>query len=564
MKHVKRHHAIALLLCALFLLPLPACAGRSPEVQHTAAPAPTAAPTATPAPTVQLAESVQKLILEDNRSLWAFQEPYDTPWFYTFTDLDHNGRLEVIAACTQGSGVYTYAHMWELLPDYRGIDNCYHKNVQVEGPDDWPEVVLESMPCWYDSAADRWYYVCENLARENVAHQYLSWYALCLKDGVAEWELLATKEGVWDQAGNLSVTCTNAQGAPISEQEYNTAPDRRFAGMTHSQLNLDWTRVDNDSAAAPSSAATPSPVYAATPAPTAVSAPVITKDPTSESLAVGEKVWFIAHARNADSLTWQFVSPDGAIFDLNQAMSIHPGLRLEVLPEDTIAVSNVPASANGWGMRARFDGPGGTAFTKTAFLYVTDYAKLYGGILENYRAAYQSGGYTNAGYMLQRGMSEMSAYFSGAGYALRDLDGNGVPELIIAGLRPVSSGVDNVLFSLYTLIDGVPVALAVSQARARYYLLSNGRLLLEGSGGAYSSTYTVLHAQGDMTVEEGTIFTSPESDTIGNQGVVFYYQQGPSDGMPGSTSVRLSEEEFRTGVRSLEGSIYLPELTRIY
>ena len=52
-------------------------------------------------PPVMPSAEEQKHILEANRSLWAFDEgDYAPDWYYTFTDLDHNGLLEVISAST--------------------------------------------------------------------------------------------------------------------------------------------------------------------------------------------------------------------------------------------------------------------------------------------------------------------------------------------------------------------------------------------------------------------------------------------------------------------------------
>ena len=65
----------------------------------------------------------QEALLEQNRALWEFGG-YETAWFYAFTDLDHNGRLEVIAATTQGSGVFTYGHLYEVAEDFSGVNDC--------------------------------------------------------------------------------------------------------------------------------------------------------------------------------------------------------------------------------------------------------------------------------------------------------------------------------------------------------------------------------------------------------------------------------------------------------
>ena len=79
----------------------------------------------------------QRRILEENRGLWAFEEEeYSPDWYYAFTDLDHNGLLEVLSASTQGSGIFTYAHFYEVLPDGSGIRNLYHADAEAVRMDD--------------------------------------------------------------------------------------------------------------------------------------------------------------------------------------------------------------------------------------------------------------------------------------------------------------------------------------------------------------------------------------------------------------------------------------------
>ena len=115
-------------------------------------------------------------------------------------------------------------------------------------------------------------------------------------------------------------------------------------------------------------------------------------------------------------------------------MQRHPGLSLQALEGDTLAVSNVPISLNGWGIQAVFDGEGNVAVTEPAYLYVGEFVSAYNRIIDAYRTAYSSGRSKDNEYLWGQGLSEMTAYSSGVGYALKDLDKNGVPELIIAGI----------------------------------------------------------------------------------------------------------------------------------
>ena len=192
----------------------------------------------------------QRRILEDNRSLWTFvEDDYSPDWYYAFTDLDHNGLLEVLAASTQGSGMFTYAHFYEVLPDGSGIKNLYHADEEVEGIDDWPEVVLESIPCYYDPASDCYYYVCTNTTRDGAAHSISQIAALSLKDGVAEWEYLACMDIQMTDAGEEKTTYEDAEGNSITEEDYNSVVEKRFAGMEQSEFRPEWTAVTQSSAA---------------------------------------------------------------------------------------------------------------------------------------------------------------------------------------------------------------------------------------------------------------------------------------------------------------------------
>ena len=76
---------------------------------------------------------------------------------------------------------------------------------------------------------------------------------------------------------------------------------------------------------------------------------------------------------------------------------------------------------------------------------------------------------------------------SSVGYTLYDADGNGVQELIIA---EAGEGLwDNRILNMYTLQEEKPVVVIDGWARNRYYILDDGKIYNEGSGGA---AYTIF------------------------------------------------------------------------
>ena len=222
---------------------------------------------------------------------------------------------------------------------------------------------------------------------------------------------------------------------------------------------------------------------------------VITKNPTSEAVTVGGKTWFIAHADNAWSLTWETVDPNGTVHTLADTVVLNPGIGLQALEGDTLAVTNIPLSFNGWGIQARFDGQGNSATTSPAYIYVGDFLNAYSNIIETYRIAKQNN-IRGPGDAYEYNVSEWVAYYDHVGYALKDLDKNGIPELLISGTDPQYSEAP-VLFEVYTLVNNTPVQILISWARIRYYLMTDNRIYHEGSGGAAHSIFEFYQVEGD-------------------------------------------------------------------
>ena len=225
------------------------------------------------------------------------------------------------------------------------------------------------------------------------------------------------------------------------------------------------------------------------------SVPVITKNPTSEAIAIGGKTWFIAHADNANTMTWELVDPNGNIYSLADAMAMHPGLKLEALEGDTIAVSNVPVSVNGWGVQATFYGQGGAVSTSPAYIYVGDFLTAYGSVINKYRTAL-SNILNGNGSAFDYGVSEWVNSAEHVGYALKDIDKNGIPELIIGGINTQEYYVGSVIFEIFTLSNNLPVSVATSHERHCFSLLTDNRLYYEAFGGAghtYYETYQLVN-----------------------------------------------------------------------
>ena len=301
---------------------------------------------------------------------------------------------------------------------------------------------------------------------------------------------------------------------------------------------------------------TPTPLPLPTPSQETAAPVVITKSPSGESVVPGGKTWFIAHAENAESLEWLFTNPSGATFDTEGVTLQLLGLEVEVLPEDTIALRNIPLEMDGWTIQARFDGEGTSAVTDPALITVTDILSEYADILSYYRAIMNYGfdseqvaaySYLGLGSCRDCIGNQFNTTF---GYFLRDMDWDGIPELFVSAVGEVWYGADQgIIYSMHTIVDGEVRTVFSGWARNRYQLTSDGYIYNEGSSGAsYSSCSLLSYSGGQLTAED-----SMRTDGVDEYGNIIAYRGDE----------RISFEQYMETAASWRDTVSLPELVPI-
>lgn len=82
---------------------------------------------------------------------------------------------------------------------------------------------------------------------------------------------------------------------------------------------------------------------------------VITKSPTGERVEVGGSAKFVARAQNAERIVWRIVSNDTTnTVQASEASSVFPGLQVGGLGTETLVLSGIPQSMDGWRVEAQF------------------------------------------------------------------------------------------------------------------------------------------------------------------------------------------------------------------
>ena len=81
----------------------------------------------------------------------------------------------------------------------------------------------------------------------------------------------------------------------------------------------------------------------------------ITKSPTGEYVEAGGTAKFVARANNAERIVWRIVSNDTTnTVQASEASDFFPGLIVDGLGKETLILSNIPRSLDGWRIEAQF------------------------------------------------------------------------------------------------------------------------------------------------------------------------------------------------------------------
>lgn len=115
-------------------------------------------------------------------------EPGITPYYYAVTDLDWNGRLEIIAASTQGTGIFTYGAIYEISEDFTSVQAC---DMPFGEGESLPELIMNFVPAAFDPATGTYYYVFKDDYRNGAAEYGQTIMPLSLRNGAVTIETLA-------------------------------------------------------------------------------------------------------------------------------------------------------------------------------------------------------------------------------------------------------------------------------------------------------------------------------------------------------------------------------------
>ena len=412
---MKNQRFIAMLLALVMVLSLTACGTAAPAADtksaETAQPAEAAQSAEQPAEAYQaeqpaLSDIDTQLTLIFSQVTALLQAEGEQPWYYTVTDLDHDGSLEFIAASQHPQDRSTNLRIWEVGKDRKTLVEC---SVEKDPEESFPDIMTDSADTFHDAATDTWSYMFYDHVIISDSDVYTSKSAFNLKDGVISYQAFAVEHTLVEN-GARSVSYTDAEGNDIIAELYLESGSAAFKGAERSNTGFEWltrsevkdfTRLVESyqvfmgerkptevfpvpapaafayPEATPAPSATPTPTPSATPKPTPTPDPgpkylEITKNPTNENRKIGSTALFVACANAFESLEWVLVSPDGVRYTPKEFAANFAGATVGGYYTTTLSIENVSADMNGWGAYCVFGYKGQVASTSTAYILIKD------------------------------------------------------------------------------------------------------------------------------------------------------------------------------------------------
>ena len=145
----------------------------------------------------------------------------------------------------------------------------------------------------------------------------------------------------------------------------------------------------------------------------------------------------------------------------------------------------------------------------------------------------------------ETGVSILCNYGGTIGYSLTEMDGNGVPELLIGSEGGEYPG--STIYDMFTLENGAPKRVLASSERVAYMLYPENRILHRGSGGAsYYFVGVYSYAGGELTLTNGVVMAGDDQYyEVASEGDSIFFERQPGD-------IPISRDEFYTRANAME------------
>lgn len=184
----------------------------------------------------------QIALIVSEKAQWQIpSDEYYQPYSYTVTDLDRNGRLELIVSVCMGTGFFSYNNVWEVSESFDGITLCRTPYGEYGSQSD---IIVSQLKAYTDG--EHYYYIVSDYVRSGWAWNGEEIRAYSLKDGAISDETLASYSCNNYEDGTSDTTYFDADGREISQSEYEDIADEIFEDLEELDVTILWQMLSEE------------------------------------------------------------------------------------------------------------------------------------------------------------------------------------------------------------------------------------------------------------------------------------------------------------------------------
>lgn len=147
----------------------------------------------------------QLTLIAENASLW-LGDCEGIYYQYAITDLDQNGRLEIITTSCEGTGHYSYSQVYEVNEALESLIPC---EPGWEEGESQPDLAVSTVPVYYDFEHNVYLYVFDDMLKISAAEYYENKQTLSLQNKQLVSCVLASRSTTYSDASEEPVVnCT--------------------------------------------------------------------------------------------------------------------------------------------------------------------------------------------------------------------------------------------------------------------------------------------------------------------------------------------------------------------
>lgn len=185
----------------------------------------------------------QLALIDASRNTWKALDETEA-WCYAVTDLDGNGRLEILSSETHGSGHFTTFRAWEVGEDFVSLipiaEPGDYGSIVVMGASTYEQttLVMDTLDRFTDPKTGISYYVQEDTVKDGAAHYITDKTAVFLSGGTMDRVTLGYLQTDYSESNDGIITYQAPDGSPSSEEAYMSPP--QLSGITGSPAQIGW------------------------------------------------------------------------------------------------------------------------------------------------------------------------------------------------------------------------------------------------------------------------------------------------------------------------------------